>query len=119
MFETSLFEWAGRSFGISSSTQLNSDLSKTTSNIAVDSIGSGTILEYYNNNKNTHKDIFITIAHYPDDAPVQAEGRVQFLRDTNGQRAIALFYPFSPSNYGIWRRTIYSGAWRAEWVKIL
>ena len=26
MFETPLFEWAGRSFGISSSTQLNSDL---------------------------------------------------------------------------------------------
>ena len=28
MFETPLFEWAGRSFGISSSTQLNSDLTK-------------------------------------------------------------------------------------------
>ena len=26
MFETPLFEWAGRSFGISRSTQLNSDL---------------------------------------------------------------------------------------------
>ena len=33
MFETPLFEWAGRSFGISSSTQLNSDLSKTTSDL--------------------------------------------------------------------------------------
>ena len=30
MFETSLFEWAGRSFGISSSTQLNSDLTVRT-----------------------------------------------------------------------------------------
>jgi len=29
VFETPLFEWAGRSFGISSSTQLNSDLTDT------------------------------------------------------------------------------------------
>ena len=32
MFETPLFEWAGRSFGISRSTQLNSDLTGKANN---------------------------------------------------------------------------------------
>ena len=33
MFETPLFEWAGRSFGISRSTQLNSDLTTASGNL--------------------------------------------------------------------------------------
>jgi len=39
VFETSLFEWVGRSIGISSSTQLNSDLVVSNSLIKIKNIG--------------------------------------------------------------------------------
>ena len=53
MFETPLFEWAGRSFGISSSTQLNSDLTTGYFHIHSDQIDFDAPIAQYTITKNS------------------------------------------------------------------
>ena len=59
MFETPLFEWAGRSFGISSSTQLNSDLVAYKNKLEV-SNNLGTVVFSYDGNNTVFVDWNIT-----------------------------------------------------------
>ena len=59
MFETPLFEWAGRSFGISSSTQLNSDLAAYKNKLEV-SNNLGTMFFSYDGNHTVFVDWNIT-----------------------------------------------------------
>ena len=71
MFETPLFEWAGRSFGISSSTQLNSDLvaNKVQINwVSIEPLGLSLNQCYVENNR-----IFFNYALYGADVRIAGQ----------------------------------------------
>lgn len=87
------------------------------SDLAVEAISLGTILDFYNKNWKSHNNAFVILTHFPSDVPAQVEGHIQFLRDQSGARAVVLYYSYNHSDARIWRRSIFNGSWREDgWI---
>jgi len=106
VFETPLFEWAGRSFGISRSTQLNSDLTAVKGD-----------LRYLTTDLNTlPSSIKFFVFHSTSiGAPgLNAGLGIQFYYDANFRVQVATEYG---TNNKLWIRQTYKGVF-TEWSKI-
>ncbi|MBS5959137.1 MAG: hypothetical protein KIC73_19810 [Clostridiales bacterium] len=95
--------------------RLDNDLGKNAD------IASGTILDFVIANKESKKDTFVVNSYIPTDAPYNvkeslAEGYIQILRGTNGNRTKVMYYEYGANCMKVWHRSIFNNKWLGDWL---
>lgn len=76
-----------------------------------------TILEYYINHKYA-PGCFVVSPVFPTDAPIQAEGFIEFRRDAGGARVVCIYNTYSHGTKASYYRSIFNNTWLINtWVK--